>query len=885
MRLWQELTYIVRRLIHRRGAERELDDEIRAHLEMETERNIADGMSPEDARLAAWRSFGSVALSKEDSRAMWGLGSLEILWQDLRYGLRMLLKNPGFTMIAVSTLGLGIGANTAIFTLLDKVLIRPLPVERPDQLVTFVEDAGGAPGIFSYPLYTELRERNDVFSGVVAYDQKPFSLSDGSQSERVIGQIVSGNYFAALGVRPALGRFFLPEEDRTPGTHPVIAISHGLWQRRFGGDPAVIGKTVSLNNNRYTVVGVAPSEFTGTTRGVVNDVYVPIMMQVQPGSGRSGFLDNRNAGWLQLIGRLKPNVSREQAQAALATPVEDANRNFPGNPDKDADQMGDPTKVFLMDGSRGHADRVKDLSLPLKLMMGVVGFVLAVACANVANLLLARASARRKEMAVRLAIGASRWRVVRQLLTESSILATLGGGAGLLVAYWGAGLLLGFQQQTNVVPRALDGSLDGRALGFTLGLSLLTGIVFGLAPALVASKSDFVASLKEDTPGLGRVVRRLSLRNLLVVTQVALSLVVLICAGLCVKSLRELQAIDPGFEPAKVMTASFDLGQNGYNEARGRQFISQLSERVAALPGVESVSFARIVAFSDVPWIGPANIEGAKQQRANLNFISPNYFQTLGIPLVRGREFTSQDTASAPLVFIVNEAAARRYWPGQEAIGKRLNGGEVVGVVRNSKERGLTADASPTIYKPLLQNYQSPLTLHLRTAMEGQPLLAALRREVRSLDGTLPVYDIGTLAQQRDGSLYTERLAAALLTLFGLLALSLAAVGIYGVLSYVVTERTREMGIRLALGARPRDLLRLVVGQGLVLTLIGLVIGVGASFALTRLIAKLLFGVSATDPLTFVVIPLLLTGVALLACWIPARRATRVDPLAALRYE
>ena len=839
-----------------------------------------------------WRN--KLNLLRRSLSAFWDALSLQPerwedeMIQDLRYGVRMLLKNPGFTLIAVFTLSLGIGANTAIFTLLDKVLIRSLPVEQPHQLVLLARDAGRAPGIFSYPLYADLRDRNEVFSGLVAYFQQPFSLSDDSQSERVIGQIVSGNYFAALGVRPALGRFFLPEEDRTPGTHPVVVIGHGLWRRRFGADPAVIGKTVGLNGYRYTVVGVAPSEFTGTTRGTVNDVYVPAMMQTQAQPGRNSKLDDRDSGWLGLIGRLKPKVSRQQAQSALSTLTDEVEKAFPGTTAR--------AKAMLVDGSRGYTERVKDLSLPLKLLMGVVGFVLLIACANVANLLLSRASARRKEIAIRLAIGAGRSRVVKQLLTESAILAALGAGAGLLVASWLTDLLLGFQQQTNFVPRAFDGGLDVRALGFTLGLSLLTGIVFGLAPALVASKPDFVAALKEDTPGLGRGARRLSLRNLLIVTQVALSLVVLIGAGLLLKSLRALQAIDPGFEPAKVVTASFDLSNNGYDEARGRQFIAQLSERVAALPGVEAVSLARGVALSGFVWIRSATIEGYQPQpnerlAFNFNVISQNYFQTLGTPLARGREFTAQDRAGAPRVVIVNEATARRYWPGQEAVGKRLKYGnvdqfaEVVGVVRDSKEKGLTADPRPAIYAPLLQQYAPDLTLHVRTATAAPTLLAALRREAQSLDPTLPVYNLQTLAQQKDGSLYTERLAAALLTLFGLLALSLAAVGLYGVLSYAVTERTREMGIRTALGARPRDLLKLVVGQGILLTLVGLVIGLGAAFALTRLMEKLLFGVSATDPLTFVVIPLLLAGVALLACWIPARRATRMDPLAALRHD
>ncbi|HKQ73672.1 MAG TPA: ABC transporter permease [Blastocatellia bacterium] len=814
------------------------------------------------------------------------------MFQDLRYGVRMLLKVPGFTLIAVFTLSLGIGANTAIFTLLDKVLIRTLPVEQPHQLVAIVKDGGGTPVSFSYPMYAELRDRNEVLSGLAAYFQQPFSMSDGKETERLIGQIVSGNYFATLGVRPALGRFFLPEEDRTPGTRPVAVISHGLWRRRFGADPAAIGRIVSLNGRPFTVVGVAPAEFTGTARGTVNDVYVPAMMQTEAQPGRNSKLNDRGSGWLRLIGRLKPNASRQQAQTALTTLAEEAKKTFPGSTD--------PANVFLMDGSHGYTDRVKDLSPRLKLLMGVVGFVLAVACANVANLLLARASARRKEIAVRLAIGAGRFRIVRQLLTECMILTALGAGGGLLIAVWLTNLLLGFQQQSNFIPLTFDGGLDGRVLGFTLCLSLLTGIVFGLAPALQASKPDFVSALKEDAPGIGAGARRWNLRNPLVVAQVALSFVVLIGAGLCVKNLHGLQAIDPGFEPAKVMTASFDLSLNGYDETRGQQFFARLSERVEALPGVEAFSFARGVALSGFVWIRSATIEGYQPQpnerlAFNFNVIGPNYFKTLGTPLAQGREFTARDAAGAPRVVIVNEATARRYWPGQEAVGKRLKYGnvdqfaEVVGVVRNSKEKGLTEDPRPAIYAPLLQNYAPDLTLHVRTATESQATLAALRREAQSLDSQLPVYNLRTLAEQKDGALYEERVATALLTLFGLLALSLSAVGIYGVMSYAVSQRKREIGIRLALGARPRDALKLVIRQGMILTLIGLMIGLAAAVALTRLMAtfmtKLLVSVSATDTLTFVVISILLTAAALLACWIPARRAAKVDPIVALRHD
>jgi predicted permease len=814
------------------------------------------------------------------------------MWQDLRYGARLLWISPGFTAVAVITLALGIGANTAIFTLLDKVMIRTLPVEAPDRLVTFVSNADAEPAIVSHPLYTDLRGRTDVWSGVAAYLQRPFSISDGTRNERIIGQFTSGNYFDVLGVRPALGRFFLPEEDRTPGSSPVAVISHGLWVRRFGGDPAVIGKKISVNGRAYTVIGIAPAEFTGVTRGTTSDAYVPATMlgDVMPNGGR--MLANRNSGWLTLIARLGAGVSREQAQAALSLMMNEPDQTPPKANDKGRSKGG----LFLMDGSRGHTNRVSDLALPLKLMMGVVGFVLLIACANVANLLLARASTRSREIGVRLAVGASRLRIVRQLMTESTLLAAAGGIGGLLIARWCLNLLLGFGQQTSFVPRTLEGSLDLRTLTFTFGLSLLTAVVFSLVPALHASSPDYVTALKGASPGLIGRARRFGLRNTLVVTQVALSMVVLICAGLCVKSLRTLQAVDPGLEPAKVLTAAFDLGLNGYTEPRARQFVADLSTKAAALPGVEAVSFARIVAFSGFFWVAGAQPEGYEpQQRERLAFdfntVSPDYFRTIGTTIISGREFTAQDTADAPLVAVVNEATARRYWPGQDAVGKRMRRGdsvlEIVGVVRNSREKGLTEAPRPAIYLPLFQSSGPDLnlTLHVRAATDVRSLMTAVRREVNSLDPTLPLYNVRTLEEQKDGMLFTERLAATLLTLFGALALVVATIGIYGVLSYGVTERTREIGIRLAHGARPRDLVRLVVGEGMAPTLIGVAIGLGGAFALTRVMQRLLFGVSPTDPLTFGLTPFLLVVVALAACWIPARRATRLDPLIALRHE
>jgi len=810
------------------------------------------------------------------------------VFQDLRYGARMLLTHPGFTASAVITLALGIGANTAIFSLLDRVLFRTLPVDRPHELVRVVSDGKGTAGIFSYPIYAALRDQNDVLSGFLAFSQMPFSMSDGRQTERVTGQMVSGNYFELLGVRPGLGRFFLSEEDRTPGTHPVVVIGHGLWRRRFAADPGVIGQSIRVNGYAYTVVGITPSEFTGTTLGTVTDLYVPIAMQPRIQAGNGGMLTNPNWGWLQVMGRLKPGTTREQAEAGLAALAEQLMPARPAPPGAKG-KAGSRSAFLLRDGSRGHTDRVTDLSQPLTLLMGVVGLLLLIACANVANLLLARAAVRRREITVRLAVGATPGRIVRQLLTESAIMAALAGLSGLAVAYWLIGFLLGFQQQTAFVPRTLDGTLDLRTLVFTLALSVLTAVVFTLAPARQSARTDLVAALKGDTR-VGRWRRRFSVRDLLVVGQVALSLVVLTGAGLFVKSLRALEAVDPGMEPAKVVTASFSLGLNGYDEARGRQFLSTVTERVAALPGVEAVSFANIVAFSELFWVSGASIDGYEPQpnermAFDFNAVSPGYFRTIGTPLVSGREFTAGDTPDTPRVIVVNEAAARRYWPGTDPVGRRTSRGEVVGVVRNSREKGLTVDPRPTIYLPLFQNYNPDLTVHVRSAIAPSTVFAALRREVREVDGTLPLYNVVTLAQQRDGSLYTARVAAALLTLFAALAVALAAVGLYGLLSYSVTERTREMGIRVAQGAQPRDLLRLIIGKGMLLAAVGCALGIGAASALARLVQQLLFGVEPQDPLTFVAVTLLLGGVTFVSCWIPARRVTGLSPMTALRHD
>jgi len=834
-----------------------------------------------------WRSTSAFwdALSLQPSRLE------DEMFQDLRYGVRMLRTHKSFTAAAVLSLALGIGANTAIFSLVDRLLVRPLPVEQPERLVAF--NKGTPPDLFdkfTYPDFADYRDLNTVFDGLVCVAETALNLSERGPAERIHGLQVSGNYFSALRVTPALGRGFLLAEERAPDAPPVAVLSYGLWQRRFGADPAVVGREITLNGRGHTVLGVAPAEFTGTIRGTAPDLYVPI----KPDSSRGKY-------WLLLMGRLKPQVSREQAQAAMNVLGLQIAQHYP-RPD------GSPRReppLLLEDGSQGHTYLLRKLSFPLKLLMGMVALVLLIACANVANLLLVRAAARRKEMAIRMAIGAGRGRLVRQLLTESLLLAGLGGGVGLWLAGPIGQLLASFTPPVGrgyATPLSLAGGLDARVLVFTCCLSLLAGIVFGLAPAFGAARTGLVTALKDGANDEANQ-RRLSPRKLLVVAQVALSFVVLIGAGLCVRSLQRLQAIDAGFDPAKVLVLSLDLGPSGYDEARGRLFYQQLVERVTALPGVESASLAQLTPLSDDPLQRRTAIEGYEpppgEQSVSFfyNVVGPRYFETLRTPLISGRDFTPQDRASAPQVVIINETLARRYFPNGNALGKRLIFGayrgspiplqhlEIVGVVTDSKYAELTEQTRPMMFLPLAQTYRPEMRLHVRTAQDPAALIAAIRRETQKLDASLPVYNVRTLAGQKDRSLYNARLAATLLSVFGGLALLLASIGLYGVMAYVVGRRRREIGVRLALGAQQRDVFRLVLKEGMTLVAVGLALGLAGALTGTRLLTTFLYGVRPTDAATFISIALLLAVVALVANYLPARRAAHTDPMQALRHE
>ncbi|MBS1791402.1 MAG: ABC transporter permease [Acidobacteria bacterium] len=823
---------------------------------------------------------------------------MSLLMQDLRYGARMLLKKPGFTLIAVLTLALGVGANTAIFSVTDKLLIRSLSVKAPDQLVLinsvsvkpyFVSNA------FSYPNFKDYRAQNQVLSGLLAFSTTELELKTNDWVERVRSEYVSGNYFDVLGVTASRGRTFSPEEDNTPGTQPVAVISDGFWRKRYNTDPNLLGKTITVNSVPLTVIGIAPPSFNGMILEEPTEIWVPVLMH--PVLAQSKFVENRKDGWLILLGRIKESVSQQQAEAGLdglAQQIKEANT-----------PAGTITKGFPFSeqhikfepGGRGISVLRKRFSSPLKLLMAVVGLVLLIACVNVAGLLLARGVARRKEMAIRLALGASGGLLMRQLFTESMLLALAGGAIGLLLAPWLVSLLIKMQARLSVAQTLLGEGVDGRVLAFTALITLLAGILFGLAPAWQSSKANLVPALKEEGGVSDQSSRRFNFRSLLVVAQLALAIVVLIGAGLCIKSFRNLLAIEPGYRSENLLLVPLELDEKKYDDARGQALQRQAIERLAALPGIEMVSQGLVMPLSGSRMMNSILVEGRQplpdeQMAFDASVVGPRYHETMGIQMVAGRGFTEQDRQGAPEVVIINEAMSQRFFPGENALGQHLRLGpgmpamEIIGISHDIKHHELTETPIPHFDLPALQrSYNSYTNLVLRTKTSAEGLIPAVRKELVALDASLPLNDITTMSEQIGKTLSATRLASTLIGIFGLVALLLACLGLYGVMAWMVSRRTREIGIRMALGAQSANVLALIIRQGMLLVVIGAAIGLGVAFAATRLIESQLFGVSATDPLIFVGVAMLLVAVALLACWIPARRAAKVDPMIALRYE
>ncbi len=812
---------------------------------------------------------------------------MDAFWQDLRYSLRTLLKRPGFALVVVTTLALGIGANATIFTWIKAVLLASLPgIEQPEKLVEIWGATRNNSALSSsYVDYLDYRDQNKILSGLIAHQVLPLNLGRGEKPERVWGAIVSGNYFGLLGVKPLIGRTFLPEEDRTPNTHPVVVIGYGLWQRHFGADPNVLGRTITLNEHDFTIIGVAPKDFASPFAGLALDVWTPVMMKDYVARPHFSLTD-RGSRWLMVMGRLKPGATVPQAQANIAAIASHLEREYP--------QTNEQLGVAVYSVLQSPFSLKQNMRPALAILMAAVAVVLLIACANVANLLLARAASRRKEIAVRLALGGSRGRLVRQMLTESFVLASLGAALGLAISFWTAHSLAAF-----LPPYASRATFDTRpdavVFAFTLGLTVITALLFGLAPTLYASKQDLVTAMKDNTVTVGRGPRKVSLRHALVITQVALSMVALISAGLFVRSLREAYKADPGFDPHGVLLASFDPFLSGYDESRGREFYRRLVERVKTVPGIESATLARRLPLTD-GGIAFANvaIDGyapAKDEDMRLNYetVGPQYFQTMRIPFVHGRDFDERDQEGARGVVIIDETMARRYWPGGDALGRRLkltkDWLEIVGIAKDVKNRSLSEAPQPFFYLPLLQDYRSNMILVARTAIEPEKMSQSIRAEVAALDPEVPIFDFKTLEDHVGISLFLQRMAATLLSIFGLLALSLAAIGLYGVMAYSVSRRTREIGIRISVGAKQGDVLKLILGQGLTLAVTGIIGGLITALAVTRLSAHLLYGVSATDPVTFTGIALLLLGVALTASYFPARRATKIDPMIALRMD
>jgi predicted permease len=969
----------------RKRAMQDLDQEMRDHVELTTQENIARGMKEDEARYAALRKFGNITLAKENTRAVWSVVWLEQLMQDIRFALRGLRNSPGFAAVAILTLALGIGANTAIFSLIDAVMLRALPVEKPSQLALLRWSARNMPNMhgyqvagdcakdfsgpqnpggcsFSEPMFRKIAQ-TDSFAGTAAFaNSGRLDLTGNGPATVITGQLVSGDFFATLGLKPALGRL-LDRSDDSPTTESVAVLSYGYWQTAFGGARDVVGRTVVLNGAHFTIVGVAEPKFTGITPGSDYDLWMPLSTAQQI-SNKTFWHDRQNDTrymWLTILGRLKQGTQLAQVQPSLnglfrnetlygANPLfhsGDAAAKGPapdrppaammraipsgpppssgpggqlamegpgpaaGGPNGPSNVDDNPQLTLLpaQSGLDGHRKRYAD---PLYVLMLAVGIILLIACANIAGLMLARASARHQEMSVRLALGAGRARVVRQLLTESVVLSLLGGVLGILFAYWGAGAIVSFVSSNETRPLGFATGVDPRVLGFTLAVSMLAGILFGIAPAFRSARADLNTSLKEggnSTSARHTGGRWLSMGNALVVAQVALAIVVLVGAGLLVRTLANLRSVDTGFDSHNILIFSVDPELAGYKSEQIDSFYHDLQARLSQTPGVSGASYSMLPPLSSGLMISMFHWPGTPQDKtseADALGVGPDFFATMHIPLIAGRGFSTADynvaaanapgstPSSAPTPVIVNQAFVAQYLGKENPLGKLFGqseadadgpanpGNEIVGVVRDAKYSSLRREIHATIYSPQTRGGAS---FELRTATDPQAILPTIRNVVAGLSSNLPLFDVKTESQQIDRLLSQERLIARLSGFFAFLAMALACLGLYGLLSYEVSRRTREIGIRMALGAPTGSVLRMVLRQGIVLTILGAIVGVGVSLEVMRYMRQMLYDVDARDPATIILVAVLLVVAALAACYIPARRAMRVDPMVALRYE
>jgi predicted permease len=888
-------------LLRKRTVEAELDEELRNYRDSAVNDRLRAGMTREEALRAARLEMGAMDTVKEDVREAGWESRIEVVWRDFAYGWRMLRKNPGSTIMAIAVLAIAIGVNTTAFSLFNAVVLRPLPIRDATRVLSLFRTSpnSGHVQVLSYPEFVQYRDHNTVFSAMVAHAGANMTLTSVGLSatnispEPVTGQMVSANFFDVLGATPIEGRGFLPEEDRVPNERPVVVLGHDFWQRRFGGDPGIVGRTLKLNGVSYSVVGVAPARFMGT-EPIAPDVWVPIMMLPNvwlQADGQKVFQD-RNSGWVSAMGHLKPGVSLAAAQAELAVLAKHFNES-----EKEPD---DRRATILLDraGFLNPSER-SDVVPVAALVMAIVGVVLLIACANVANLQLARGAARQKELGIRTSLGATRGRLVRQLLAESLLLSGIAGGVGLLFASWAGSLLLAIVHPPGQSALQISVAPDWRVLLYALGASLLTGVAFGLLPALRVSRQNPVAALRGDAGNAESGRGHSRLRGVLIVSQVAASLFLLVTAGLLVRALVRAQSIDLGFDMKEVVVVAPELRLAKYSAAQGEIFYKQAIARIESLPGVSSVALTQTIPLGNdfhgtdfVPEGAPPGARGLPG--VNLSHVSSRYFETMGIALLAGRGFTDEDIASSALVRIISESAANAAWPGQNPIGKRFRQGargpllQVIGVARKARNVYLWADDVPYIYVPLtpddLGGDSAEMNIVVRAKADPRALTAPLTAIMRDTDPQVS-FHVRLLSDNLANWTWPSEMGAEVSAALGFIALLLAATGIFGVTSFVVRQRTREIGIRMALGAQPTDVLRLILHQGGRRIVLGLTIGLVLAVAASRVFSRFLYGLSALDAVAFVGASVLLGAAALAACWIPARRATRVDPLIALRYE